>query len=210
MARKAAQPGEADARERILEAAVRLFARHGYEGAAIAEIAEQAGVNRGLPFYYWSSKRALYTEAVHLGLDGFSRMVAETLRGAGSFSDRLRAFVAGHLRLLWHQADRMRVVDRCLLDGHVVELGLAERFEGTIELLERFFREAGESGEFRRADPAFMARLMLGPGFIFSMWKQFEKDRYSEAELAERITEQLLIGLRADIPPAGRSGGEIS
>jgi AcrR family transcriptional regulator len=205
-----ARPGEADARERILDAAVRLFARQGYEGAAIAEIAGQAGVNRGLPFYYWSSKRALYAEAVHLGLDGFSRMVAETLGGTGSFSDRLGAFVAGHLRLLWHQGDRMRVVDRCLLDGHVVELGLAERFGGTIELLERFFREAGESGEFRPADPAFMARLMLGPGFIFSMWKLFEGDRHSEAELAERITEQLLIGLRSSTSQAGLSDEEAS
>jgi AcrR family transcriptional regulator len=194
MGRTAAREGVAEAKARIFEAAARLFALKGYEGAAIAEIADRAGVNRGLPFYYWESKRALYAAIVETGLDGFSRMVEETVAQPGSASERLRAFVRGHLALLWHQADLMRVVDRCLMDGHVEELGLTARFGGTVASLEGLFQEGAASGELRCEDPAFAARLLLGPGFIFSMWKLFEGSRFSEEELAMKIGDHLLHG----------------
>lgn len=200
MGRTIARPGEADARERILRSAIRLFAQKGYDGAPVAAIADGAGVNRALPFYYWETKRSLYSAAVGEGLGLFTAMTRAALTGPGSASDRLSAFVAGHLRLLWHQGDLMRVVDRCLLDGHVAELGLAERFQGTVQQLEGFFREAATAGEFRGVRPEFAARLLLGPGFIFSMWKLFEAERFSEAELAALITDQLLLGFRRRFP----------
>ena len=194
MGRTAAREGVAEAQERIFEAATRLFAEKGYDGAAIAEIADRAGVNRGLPFYYWESKRTLYAAVVDAGLGGFVQMVEETAAQPGPAPERLRAFVRGHLALLWHETDRMRVVDRCLMDGHVEELGLTGKFAGTVAHLERLFREGSAAGELCCPDPAFGARLLLGPGFIFSMWKLFEGERYSEAELAEKISDQLLDG----------------
>jgi TetR/AcrR family transcriptional regulator len=47
-------------RRRILDAAERLFARHGFEGASLAEIGEAAGVSRGTPSYFFGSKEELY------------------------------------------------------------------------------------------------------------------------------------------------------
>jgi TetR/AcrR family transcriptional regulator len=194
MGRTAAKEGVPEAKDRIFAAAVSLFAEKGYDGAAIAEIADRAGVNRGLPFYYWESKRALYGAVVDAGLGGFTRMVEETVAQPGSAAVRLRAFVQGHLSLLWHRAELMRVVDRCLMDGHVEELGLTAKFGGTVAHLENLFREGAASGELRCEDPAFGARLLLGPGFIFSMWRLFEGSRFTEEELAAKISDQLLHG----------------
>jgi len=50
-------------RAAILEAATRLFAAHGYDGASMSEIGATAGLSRGAPGYLFGSKRALY-EAV--------------------------------------------------------------------------------------------------------------------------------------------------
>jgi len=46
----------ADKRARILEAAVRVFAEHGYHGARVGDIAEDAGVAHGLLYHYFASK----------------------------------------------------------------------------------------------------------------------------------------------------------
>jgi TetR/AcrR family fatty acid metabolism transcriptional regulator len=46
----------ADKRTRILEAAVRVFAEHGYHGARVGDIAEDAGVAHGLLYHYFASK----------------------------------------------------------------------------------------------------------------------------------------------------------
>jgi AcrR family transcriptional regulator len=43
-------------RRQILAAAVRVFARSGYHGSRVADIAEDAGVAHGLLYHYFSSK----------------------------------------------------------------------------------------------------------------------------------------------------------
>ena len=45
-----------DKRTQILEAAVRVFARRGYHGSRVGDIAEEAGVAHGLLYHYFSSK----------------------------------------------------------------------------------------------------------------------------------------------------------
>lgn len=59
-------PDAADARRRILDAAQEQFARDGFDATPTARIAKQAGLPKGLLFYYFPTKieilRALLTE----------------------------------------------------------------------------------------------------------------------------------------------------
>jgi AcrR family transcriptional regulator len=58
-----AKPEEAARRrEKILDAAEAEFAHRGFEGARIDAIAEAAGVNKALIYYYFKGKRALLEE----------------------------------------------------------------------------------------------------------------------------------------------------
>jgi AcrR family transcriptional regulator len=50
-----------DRRERILSAAAELFAAQGFDAAPTSRIAEQAGVPKGLLFYYFPRKRDILT-----------------------------------------------------------------------------------------------------------------------------------------------------
>jgi TetR/AcrR family transcriptional regulator, fatty acid metabolism regulator protein len=50
------QPGAEEKRRLILDAAVRVFARSGFHGARVGDIAEEAGVAHGLLYHYFSSK----------------------------------------------------------------------------------------------------------------------------------------------------------
>ena len=51
-------------REALLAAAVAEFAREGFAGARVDEIARAAGVNKQLVYHYWGSKEALYRAAL--------------------------------------------------------------------------------------------------------------------------------------------------
>ena len=52
-------------REKILEAAVREFARHGFKKASIESIAELAGVGKGTIYLAAETKEDLFYQAVH-------------------------------------------------------------------------------------------------------------------------------------------------
>ncbi|HEV8051735.1 MAG TPA: TetR/AcrR family transcriptional regulator [Parachlamydiaceae bacterium] len=44
---------------RLLEGALKVFAKHGYHASSMAEIAKEAGVSKGLAYHYFSSKEDL-------------------------------------------------------------------------------------------------------------------------------------------------------
>src|SRR5580658_2101446 len=51
-------------RKAILNAAIREFSAHGLSGARTEAIAESAGANKALLYYYFKSKKGLYEAAI--------------------------------------------------------------------------------------------------------------------------------------------------
>lgn len=50
--------------DRLLDAGVELFARHGFHGTSIRDIAERAGANVAAAHYHYGSKEGLYLEVL--------------------------------------------------------------------------------------------------------------------------------------------------
>lgn len=71
-------------RAQVLEAALAVFARHGYEGTSTEDVAAAAGISQPYLFRLFATKRALFVELVQRGFDkigeGFVR-AAEGLSG---------------------------------------------------------------------------------------------------------------------------------
>jgi AcrR family transcriptional regulator len=53
-----------DARNRIIDTAARLFARHGYENTSLAYVARQAEVSKALVFWHFENKESLFDEVI--------------------------------------------------------------------------------------------------------------------------------------------------
>ena len=58
-----------ETRRRIAEAAMRLFAQHGFDRTSTAIIAKEAGVSQGIIFHYFESKRKLFWTVVLEGVE---------------------------------------------------------------------------------------------------------------------------------------------
>ena len=56
--------GESDTRERIIAAAVEIFAESGYDGTTMRAIAGRAGVDSALLHHYFGTKADLFTETI--------------------------------------------------------------------------------------------------------------------------------------------------
>ena len=61
---RAGESRNTDTRERILDAAERLFMAHGYDGTSMRQITGDAGVNLAAVNYHFGSKEALMQEAM--------------------------------------------------------------------------------------------------------------------------------------------------
>ena len=54
-----------DARERIIDASIELFSKRGFHATTTSEIAEAAGVTKGLIYYYFKSKEEILSHVVN-------------------------------------------------------------------------------------------------------------------------------------------------
>ena len=82
-----------DSRERILQAAVFLFARHGFDATGMRELAAHAGVNISMVGYFFGSKKGVLKEILDSFLSGYLAIAREELAGAGDLHTRLERFI---------------------------------------------------------------------------------------------------------------------
>jgi TetR/AcrR family fatty acid metabolism transcriptional regulator len=98
-----------DKGERILDAAERIFARHGFFAARVSEIAREAGVADGTIYLYFKSKDDLLISLFERRM----KQVNEELREAtatGTAIERLHAFIRRYLQLLSNEPTAAEVV----------------------------------------------------------------------------------------------------
>jgi len=62
-------------RQLVLDAAERLFAARGFDGASLTEVGAEAGVSRGTPGYFFGSKAELYQAVIHRCFEGVRRAI---------------------------------------------------------------------------------------------------------------------------------------
>ena len=84
-------------REKILETALALFRRQGFDGTTMRDVAKQAHVALGAAYYYFPSKEALVMAYYERIQDEHLERARAAFAGCKSFRDRLRA--AMHTKL---------------------------------------------------------------------------------------------------------------
>jgi AcrR family transcriptional regulator len=96
-------------RNRLLDAAVDVFARRGYERATVDEIAEAAGLSKGTVYWHFSSKAALFQALLEERVDRPAETVMEVTRTAPPEQPTAPAVGAGFLRMLAEQPAVLRL-----------------------------------------------------------------------------------------------------
>ena len=71
----AAEPG-GETREKILAAACRLFAQHGYENTSLSQVAKEAKVSKALIFWHFDTKEKLFQISLRKTLEPY--FISET------------------------------------------------------------------------------------------------------------------------------------
>jgi AcrR family transcriptional regulator len=90
-------------RQQLVAAAARVFARKGFAGSSLEEIAEVAGYSTGAVYYNFAGKEELFLELIRSGwsrqierrTEAVTRVFAEAAAHGGDPFDALSAFLAG-------------------------------------------------------------------------------------------------------------------
>ncbi len=86
----------------ILEAALKVFANNGFEGATIDKIAKEAGIAKGLLYTYYSGKEELLEALIRFGMEKALTYIGTntpgTIKTKKTFEDNLRGMIGYFLQ----------------------------------------------------------------------------------------------------------------
>ncbi|HJL18923.1 MAG TPA: TetR/AcrR family transcriptional regulator [Sandaracinaceae bacterium LLY-WYZ-13_1] len=99
-----------DKRERILRAAIQVFARKGFYATRVSEIAKAAGVADGTIYLYFKNKDDVLISIFEDRITKLIGVLRAEIDGADTFEDKLRRVVELQLGLLEGQRDLAEVV----------------------------------------------------------------------------------------------------
>jgi TetR/AcrR family fatty acid metabolism transcriptional regulator len=182
-------------RKRILDAAIRVFAEHGYHGARVADIAEDAGVAHGLLYHYFASKddvlRTIFTENWGALIARF-RAVESSDEPA---SERLAGIAKILLRTWRNDPALVTVMVREVARSQHIQDQVAEVGEAFV-ILQRVIDDGQRDGSFRRdLDPRLAAWILYG-GLeeVLTAWVLGQlPDGDVDVERAERTAIELAL-----------------
>jgi len=161
------------ARERILAAALEVFAERGFEGARTRDIAQRAGANLGLLQYYFGAKEALWRAAVTHAFDELAaELDAIRADAEDDVPDDVRAqlerFLRGFVRFLARRPAFMRLMnDECRRDSPRMRWLANHHVRRPAAALAEMLALARAKGIFPEVPPASFHYIVLGAAGLF-------------------------------------------
>ena len=187
-------------RQRLLDAAARVFRDKGYAGARLSDIAEAAEMHTPGVYYYFPSKEDLVEEVLHAGVARAAAFVEERVAAVpegASALDRLRAAIEGHVLMVLEIGDYTSANIRIFgqLPADIRRRHLAQQ-RAYGDLWRSLLEEARAAGELRPdLDLSVLRMLILGALNWTVEW--YRPGMLSASEVARQATTMICEGVVA-------------
>ena len=192
-----------DTKENILHAALRLFARDGYEAASVSDIAGELGITKGALYKHYRNKRDIFDSIVErmyrIDAERAKRydVPEETFDASPSAYrntavDHIRAFIEAQFHFLTKD-EFARDFRKMLTLEQYRNPEMAELYQkcfarGPVSYMEDLFREMMEQGVWRTSDPKQLAIEFYAPFYLLVSISDASPDGNEAAKLlAEHV-----------------------
>ena len=153
---------KSETKERILDAAVDLFAAKGYKNTTTLEIAYRSGVDETTIYKHFNNKKSLFQEAFLAMTPDRSLVPTRGLTGGRDLKRDFAMFIRKYMILHINHMPAYRI--SMLLDevyDKEIYADSFRRIEGMIEQFERYLEELKRKGMIRNADYKVITELLF-------------------------------------------------
>ncbi|MEM7707899.1 MAG: TetR/AcrR family transcriptional regulator [Pseudomonadota bacterium] len=190
----------------IAQAALEVFAERGFAGARVSDVAERAGVSKGLMYLYYKTKQDLLKAVIRGFIEPRVRDIAAAIEGwngsaaaflRGPFLETISQLAASRaviiIRLMMAEGPNHPDLTKYYYD-HVITVGL-----GALSgLLDR----AVEQGEFQTSGIHRYPQLLLAPVVMAAVW-QTVFDRHQRLDVKAFLAAHVETAISAMARPQG-------
>src|ERR1700691_5917179 len=185
-------------RERILRAAIKVFAKNGFYDARVSEGAKAAGVADGTIYLYFKSKDELLLSLFEDRVETLLTHMKSELPKQPSAPGKLRRIIEMQLGVLEGERDLAEVFTVILRQStKLLKEYAAPKFSAYIDAIARVVADGQATGELRTdLSPALAARAIFGAlDGIAMTWALGKADRGGLVRAAGQLADLVLRGL---------------
>lgn len=186
---------QSDKRERILSAAVKVFARNGFYNAKVSEVAREAGVADGTIYLYFKNKDDLLISAFEDRMTQVNeRLRAELLRVEGNALASLKRFLEMHLMLARENRELAEFITVELRQSSkFIKEYKNEKFGEYLRLLGEVLAQGQEEGSIRKdLDRHLISRALFGACDEMLLTLVLRKD-IPDSAIEARVSEMIKL-----------------
>jgi TetR/AcrR family fatty acid metabolism transcriptional regulator len=187
-----------DKRERILRAAVKVFAKNGFHATRVSEVAKAAGVADGTIYLYFKSKEELLFSLFEDRVERLLAFMREELPKLDGAPSKLRRVIEMQLGLLEGERDLAEVLTVILRQStKLMKEYAAPRFVAYLDAIARIVAEGQAQGDFRSdVSPHLAARSLFGAlDGVALTWALGRADQGGLVRAAGQLADVFLRGL---------------
>jgi TetR/AcrR family fatty acid metabolism transcriptional regulator len=187
-----------DKRERILDAAVRVFAKKGFHATRVSEVAKAAGVADGTIYLYFQSKDELLVSLFEDRVEKLLAFMSEELPKEPTAKAKLRRVIELQLGLLEGERDLAEVITVILRQStRLMREYAAPKFGAYLDAIARVVSEGQKAGELRDdVSPHLVARAIFGAlDGITMTWALGKAERGGLVRASKQLADLMLRGL---------------
>ncbi|HEQ99512.1 MAG TPA: TetR/AcrR family transcriptional regulator [candidate division Zixibacteria bacterium] len=185
-----------DKRRIIIEAAEKLFAKSGFHGTDVDQVARTAGVSKGSVYNYFDSKEEILISVIEEGVDELDKKMRRYISPLDDPIEKLKKGIEFYVRFLEKREPLFKVLTG---DRISLRMDLRKRFHLKIfartEHAQKMIAEAIKDGRLKKVDPYIAATCLIG--MIDSLFFRVvhEGRKMSAKHKAEQITKLFLEGM---------------
>jgi AcrR family transcriptional regulator len=190
-------------KEQLLAHATSLFANRGYANTRVSDICKEAGVAKGLFYWYFDNKEALFAELVRSMREQLAATRAECIDPAADPLTQLRQAVASSVRFIARHTEFFTVL-RMERREPMVSAILREVADADVAGVARLVVAGQRSGHITADEPAeFLAQGVAGAVTTFCHAHRTGRLGIDEDELAELVAQWVVRAVGGDDHPDG-------
>ncbi len=173
-----------DSRSKILDVAEALFARKGYAGVGLREVAHDVGLSKSSLFHHFPTKLDLYREVLERVLERLEVGLASAFGSDLACAERLDRVIDALVDVLAEHPTTSRLALRSLFEegeGAALDADAPTELDAVLARLigrfERLIADGVAAGDFREVSPGHLTQTIIGATIY----------HFASAELGEEI-----------------------
>lgn len=198
-------PHRIDTKVAILNEAISLFARYGYDSVSMRDIAQTVGIRAPALYNHFKDKQSLYLEAVSHAFEDKAQALSAIFTAGGTPTERLTRLVECLCELIGNDANFRKLLQREVLDGDEARLRILARSI----FIEPFHAISGLAQQLNpTCDPHMLALSIAGlvvHHFEFGPLRRFLPGSRAEHEDPHCIAQHVVNLLQHGVFPQGGS-----